>query len=161
RDRPRPVDDVRKPPPSTKRVPGILLGYELAKNLRVYPGDDVDVACLACGIAPTGPLPNLKTFRVAGIFKTGMFEFDSKIAYTTIEDAQKFLSLPGEITGVEVKTYNLSTAEKVADRLRASLGKGFEVKDWREMNASLFSALKIEKIAMFIVLAFIVLVASF
>src|SRR5262249_32160653 len=141
--------------------PGILLGTELAKNLRVYPGDDVDVACLACGIGPTGPLPNQKTFRVAGIFKTGMYEFDTKIAYAALPDAQKFLSLPGEITGIEIKTHDVYKAEQVADRLRRVLGNGYDVKDWREMNASLFAALKMEKLAMFIVLAFIVLVASF
>ena len=158
RDKDRPREEERKP---TKRVPGILVGTELARNLRIYPGDDVDVACLACGMGPTGALPNLRTFRVAGIFKTGMYEFDTKIAYTTIADAQKFLALPGEITGIEIKTTDLNKSDQTADRLRTALGKGFDVKDWREMNASLFSALKMEKIAMFIVLAFIVLVASF
>ena len=162
KDRPRPVKDEDQPKkPPARRIPGIVIGSVLAQNLRVYPGDDVDVACLACGIGPTGPLPNMKTFRIAGIFKTGMYEFDSKIAYTTIEDAQKFLALPGEITGVEIKADDLNKSDEVAERLRASLGKGYDVKDWREMNASLFSALKMEKIAMFIVLAFIVLVASF
>jgi lipoprotein-releasing system permease protein len=159
KDKPQPSEDAPKRQP--RRMPGIILGTELARNLRVYPGDDVDVACLACGIGPTGPLPNQKPFRIAGIFKTGMYEFDTKIAYTTIEDAQKFLALPGEITGVEIKTFDLNKADVVAERLRAALGKAYDVKDWRETNASLFSALKMEKIAMFIVLAFIVLVASF
>src|SRR5205085_5635543 len=114
-----------------------------------------------CGVGPTGPIPNQKTFRVVGLFKTGMYEFDTKIAYTALPAAQKFLSVPGEITGIEVRTSHLDRVPEVADQIRRAVDRKYDVKDWRELNRSLFSALKMEKIAMFVVLTFIVLVAAF
>jgi len=157
-----PVERPSEPEaPPLPALPGVVLGAELAKNLRVYPGDEVRIACLACGVGPTGPIPNQKTFRVVGLFRTGMYEFDTKIAYTVLPTAQKFLSLPGEITGLEVRTVDLERSGTIADRIRPALGAGYEVKDWRELNRSLFAALKMEKIAMFVVLGFIVLVAAF
>ncbi|HET6279460.1 MAG TPA: ABC transporter permease [Polyangia bacterium] len=143
-------------------LPGILLGDELyARTLRVFVGSDVDVACPLCGVGPTGPTPKLKPFRVAGHFYTGMYEFDSKLAYVSLQDAQKFLGMAGEVTGIEVHTRNPDRARDVADAIAAKLGPGYEVRSWEELNRGLFMALKLEKIAMFVVLTFIALVASF
>src|SRR4029077_20237503 len=86
--------------PARPVLPGILLGDELyARTLRVYMGSDVDVACPMCGVGPTGPVPKMRPFRVAGHFYTGMYEFDSKLAYAALPDVQKFMGTPGEITG--------------------------------------------------------------
>jgi lipoprotein-releasing system permease protein len=143
-------------------VPGILLGEELyARTLRVFLGSDVDVACPLCGVGPAGPMPKLKPFRVAGHFYTGMYEFDSKLAYVSLADAQKFLAMQGEVTGVEVRTVTPEVAHDVADEIAKSLGPGYEVRSWEELNRGLFMALRLEKIAMFVVLTFIALVASF
>lgn len=143
-------------------LPGILLGDELyARTLRVFVGSDVDVACPLCGVGPTGPTPKLKPFRVAGHFYTGMYEFDSKLAYVALADAQKFLGMGGEVTGIEVHTRDPDRARDVADAIAAKLGPGYEVRSWEELNRGLFMALKLEKIAMFVVLTFIALVASF
>jgi lipoprotein-releasing system permease protein len=143
-------------------LPGVLLGEELyARTLRVFVGSDVDIACPMCGVGPTGPMPKLKPFRVAGHFYTGMYEFDSKLAYVALADAQKFLGMQGEVTGIEVHTTTPDVARQVADQLAALLGPSYEVRSWEELNAGLFMALKLEKIAMFIVLTFILLVASF
>ncbi len=148
-------------PPRTV-VPGILLGEELfAHTLRVYLGSDVDIACPMCGVGPTGPMPKLKPFRVAGHFYTGMYEFDSKLAYVSLAEAQKFLGMQGEVTGIEVRTVNPDAAPALADRLSHLLGPAYEVRSWEELNKGLFMALRLEKIAMFVVLTFIVLVASF
>ena len=77
-------------------LPGILLGEELYQRiLRVFVGSEVDVACPMCGVGPVGPMPKLKPFRVAGHFYTGMYEFDSKLAYVSLRDAQKFLGMEG------------------------------------------------------------------
>lgn len=142
--------------------PGILLGEELfAHTLRVYLGGEVDVACPLCGVGPTGPMPKLKTFRVAGHFYSGMYEFDSKLAYVSLAEAQKFLGQPGEITGMDVRTLRSDSAVDVARAIGARLGPGYEVRSWEELNRSLFMALRLEKLAMFIVLTFIALVASF
>jgi lipoprotein-releasing system permease protein len=143
-------------------VPGILLGEELYEHiLRVFIGSDVDVACPMCGVGPLGPMPKLKTFRVAGHFYSGMYEFDSKLAYVALADAQKFLAMPGEVTGIEVRTETPEAAHAVAAEITRRLGSGYEVRTWEELNRGLFAALKLEKLAMFVVLTFIALVASF
>ncbi len=150
-------------PKETERrvVPGVLIGRELAKNLRLYPGDDVNIVSPLGGIGPTGPIPKSKPFRVAGVFFSGMFEYDSKYVYMTIPAAQKFLSQEEEVSGLELKIKEPDQTEPVLAAIRATLGEGYEVKDWKELNRNLFSALKLEKILMFIVLCFIIMVAAF
>jgi lipoprotein-releasing system permease protein len=143
-------------------LPGILLGDELYQHtLRVFVGSDVDIACPLCGIGPMGPMPKLKSFKVAGHFYTGMYEFDSKLAYVSLSEAQKFLHMPGEVTGVEVRATTPEAAREVADEIARLIGPGYEVRTWEELNRGLFAALKLEKVAMFVVLTFIALVASF
>jgi len=156
-DRPK-----QRPAEARPVLPGILLGEELYEHtLRVFIGSDVDVACPMCGIGPAGPMPKLKPFRVAGHFYSGMYEFDSKLAYVALRDAQKFLGTPGEVTGIEVRTETPDMARAVADDIGRRLGPSFEVRSWEELNRGLFAALKLEKLAMFVVLTFIALVASF
>ncbi len=153
---------ARPPLPPRAAVPGILLGDELYQHtLRVFVGSDVDIACPMCGVGPMGPMPKLKPFRVAGHFYTGMYEFDSKLAYVALADAQKFLGTPGEVTGIEIRTTTPEAARDVADEIARRLGSGYEVRTWEELNRGLFAALKLEKVAMFVVLTFIALVASF
>jgi lipoprotein-releasing system permease protein len=143
-------------------MPGILLGEELyARTLRVFVSSEVDVACPLCGIGPSGPMPKLKSFRVAGHFYTGMYEFDSKLAYVALGEAQKFLGMQGEVTGIEVRARDVDRARELADQISARIGPSYEVRSWEELNRGLFMALKLEKIAMFVVLTFIALVASF
>jgi lipoprotein-releasing system permease protein len=156
-----PKDEADHPLPR-RHLPGILLGEELyAHSLRVYMGSEVDVACPMCGVGPSGPMPRLKSFRVGGHFYTGMYEFDSKLAYITLEEAQKFLGLNGEVTGIEVRTSNADAADEIAERIAKRLGPGLEARSWQELNRNLFAALWVEKLGMFIFLTFIALVASF
>jgi lipoprotein-releasing system permease protein len=148
--------------PDRPQFPGILLGEELYQRiLRVFVGSDVDIVCPICGVGPAGPMPKLKPFRVAGHFYSGMYEFDSKLAYADLPDVQKFVGAPGEVTGIEVRTTNPEVAGTVAEAISQRLGPGYEVRSWEELNRSLFGALKLEKMAMFIALTFIDLVASF
>ena len=154
--------EVGKKVPPRPVYPGIIIGAELAKNLRLYVGDDVNVVAPLGGMSPAGPIPKSKPFRVAGIFYSGLYEYDNKFAFVTIPSAQRFLGIGDEVTGIELKVVSLSKATEVADLLRERFkGKGYQVQDWRERNVNLFSALKLEKLVMFIVLTFIVLVASF
>lgn len=153
--------DPEKPSPERRVLPGVIIGRELAKNLRLYLGDDVNVVSPLGGIGPSGPIPKSKPFRVAGIFFSGMFEYDSKHVYMTIPAAQKFLGQEGEVTGLELKIRDPEKTEPVLAAIKQALGPGYEVQDWKELNRNLFSALKLEKIAMFIVLCFIILVAAF
>jgi len=143
-------------------LPAIIVGEDLyLRTLHVLVGSTIDVACPLCGVGPTGPEPRMKRFRVAGHFYSGMYEFDSKLAYVSLAEAQKFLRLPGEVTGIEVRTATPESARAVAAAITRALGAGYEARSWEELNQELFRALRLEKIAMFVVLAFIALVASF
>lgn len=153
--------EQQKPRSERKILPGVVLGRELAKNLRVFVGDDVNVVSPMGDIGPTGPIPKAKPFRTAAIFFSGMYEYDSKYVYMALPAAQKFLGLDDEVTGLELKLQNPEDSGPVMERVRAALGPGFETADWKELNRSLFSALKLEKIAMFIALCFIIVVAAF
>ncbi|MFW5966881.1 MAG: FtsX-like permease family protein, partial [Persicimonas sp.] len=133
---------------------------ELARSLKVDLGDEVNVVTPEGDMGPTGKMPQSRPFQIVGIFHTGMYEYDSNYAYTSFEDAAHFLNRDGA-TGVEVKTVDPDEALEIADEMQAELGSDYEVLDWQEMNRSLFFALELEKIAMFVVLTFIILVASF
>jgi lipoprotein-releasing system permease protein len=153
---------VGKKVPPRPVYPGIIIGAELAKNLRLYVGDDVNVVAPLGGMSPAGPIPKSKPFRVAGIFYSGMYEYDTKFVYVTIPAAQRFLGLDGEVTGIEIKARRVEDAPQVAAALSGQLGsRGLRVQDWRQVNVSLFDALKLEKFVMFVVLTFIVIVAAF
>jgi lipoprotein-releasing system permease protein len=165
------IDDLAHPeriPPdpladaSAKDAPSIILGEELyARTLRLFQGSLVDVVCPLCKMGPNGPMPGLKSFRVAGHFYSGMYEFDSKLAYVSLAEAQAFLRMPGEVTGIDIRTENPDVAPEIAAAIQATLGAGYEARSWEELNRGLFMALRLEKIAMFVVLTFIALVASF
>jgi lipoprotein-releasing system permease protein len=141
-------------------LPGLLIGKELAKSLQVELGDEVKVVTPQGEMSPTGPIPRSRPFRIVGIFYTGMYEYDANFGYAMLSDTRDFLDREG-VTGVELKTVDVERAMAIADRLQRELGDDYDVLDWKEMNRSLFYALKLEKIAMFVVLTFIILVASF
>jgi lipoprotein-releasing system permease protein len=146
----------------SRGAPTIILGEELyMRTLRVFPGSLVDVVCPLCKMGPMGPMPGLKAFRVAGHFYSGMYEFDSKLAYVELSAAQDFLRMPGEVTGIDVRIMEADAAPQVTTAIQNVLGNGYEARSWEELNKGLFMALRLEKIAMFIVLTFIALVASF
>jgi len=146
---------------STRGLPGIILGKELARNLNVGVNDKVRLFSPAGPLTPMGVIPKIKTCRVVGIFDTGMYEYDSSLAYVSLATAQDFLELGHSIHGIELKVDDIYRASEIASDLKKKLGFGYVVKDWISMNKNLFSALKLEKTAMFIVLALIVLVAAF
>jgi lipoprotein-releasing system permease protein len=141
--------------------PGIILGVELAKQLGVSLNEPIQVISPLGTITPMGMMPKMKRFRVVGIFHSGMYDFDSKFAYISIDSAQKFLNMDSRVTGIEVKSNNIYQVKEIGKEIRKKLGFPFWTKDWIEMNRNLFSALKLEKIAMFILLVLIVLVAAF
>jgi lipoprotein-releasing system permease protein len=141
--------------------PGIILGSELAGNLGVIVGDEVNIISPVGEIGPMGMLPKVKRFRVVGIFEIGMFEYDSNLALTGMKEAQDFLRMKDEITGIQLKLRDIYQAPEIRRRLQEKLGFPYQVMDWMQMNKNLFSALKLEKFAMFVILVLIVLVASF
>jgi len=148
------------PSPSANR-PGIILGKELSMRLGVFIGDSINV------VSPVGPIksftmtPKIRPYTVVGIFESGMFEYDSSLSYISLEGAQKFFGLGDTVTGIQVKVKDVFLAQTIAQRLEATLGLNFMARDWMQMNQSLFSALKLEKTMMFLLLVLITLVASF
>jgi lipoprotein-releasing system permease protein len=141
--------------------PGIILGVELAKQLGVSLNDAIQVISPLGTLTPMGMMPKMKRFRLVGIFHSGMYDFDSKFAYISIESAQKFLNMDSRVTGIEVKSNNIYQVKEIGKEIRKKLGFPFWTQDWMEMNRNLFSALRLEKIIMFIILVLIVVVAAF
>ena len=141
--------------------PGIILGVELAKHLSVSLNDSIQVISPLGTVTPMGMMPKMRRFRVKGIFYSGMYEFDNTMAYVSLESAQKFFSMGDRVTGIEIKTNDIYKVKEVGQEIRRKMGFPFWTKDWMEMNRNLFSALRLEKIAMFIILVLIVLVAAF
>ncbi len=140
--------------------PGVILGAELAKHLGVTLNDAIQVISPLGTMTPMGMMPKMKRFRVVGIFYSGMYEYDNTMAYVSLESAQKFFSMGARVTGIEIKTNDIYKVKEIGKEIRQKLGFPFWTKDWMEMNRNLFSALKLEKIAMFIILVLIVLVAA-
>jgi lipoprotein-releasing system permease protein len=150
------------PAPDGRTLPGIAVGRELARGLRVFVGDVVNVVSPLGDLGPAGPQPKSRPFRVAAIFHTGMYEYDSKYAYVALAEAQRFFGAGESVTGLQLKTRDVDAARPVIRRVLTTLeGYPYRVKDWGELNRNLFSALQMEKVVMAVILAFIVLVASF
>jgi lipoprotein-releasing system permease protein len=139
---------------------GILLGVELARVLGVLPGDAVTVISPKGALTAVGMVPKMRRFTVAGTIQVGMHEYDSSIAYLPLAAAREFAGLPG-VTGVEVKLTDPFDAKAVGRTIASQLGPGYWVRDWMEMNRNLFAALQLEKLALFVVVTIIVLVAAF
>jgi lipoprotein-releasing system permease protein len=148
--------------PRGKPMPGIVVGRELARQLRVFVGDQVNVVSPFGDLGPAGPQPKSRTYRVAAIFYSGMYEYDSKFSYIDLEEGQRFFATGDGITAFEVKVEDVDTARQVMSRVVFELGGWpYRAKDWGELNRSLFSALQMEKVVMAVILGFIVLVATF
>ncbi len=149
----------------TQSLPGILVGAELVKQTHLYTGEEVRVVSPLSDPAnpdATGtPIPFTRDYRVAGVFYTGMYEYDLKYVYVTLDSLQDFLDRGDAVDGIEIRIGSPDDTDEYVGRLKTLLGPQYRVQDWKELNRSLFSALKLEKIAMFLVLGIVILVASF
>jgi lipoprotein-releasing system permease protein len=143
------------------RLPGIVIGRELVKNLNTFLGDEITVVSPLGTITPAGMMPKYRRFEVVAIFDSGMFEYDTSLAFISLPTAQRFFNLGDAVTGLQVKVDDVDRAPQVAQALRRELGLPYWTRDWTEMNRSLFAALRVEKVTMFVILALIVLVAAF
>lgn len=143
-------------------VEGVVLGLELAKSLQVEAGDQIIITSpgLAGEQARDSSMWS-RVFYVSGVFTSGMYEYDSKLVYMSLPSAQNFLGLKDNISGLEVWVDDIYSADKVARSLTDILGYPFFARDWMSMNYTFFSALRLEKTVMFIILVLIVLVAAF
>ncbi len=147
----------------TPRAAGIILGKELARLLMARPGDEIYVVSPFGGsLTPIGArVPRMKKFAVVGLFDSGMYDYDSSFAYVSIESAQKLLRLGDSVNGIEVRVDDIYGVNKVSEAILERLGHGYWTQDWMQMNKNFFSALKLEKTVMSIILILIILVAAF
>jgi lipoprotein-releasing system permease protein len=143
------------------KLPGIILGSELSDTLGAYMGDEINVISPVQEMGPMGMLPRVRKFRVVGIFEVGMYEYDTNLALTSLKAAQEFFRTGNAVTGIELRINDIYSAPEVRERVQEVLGPPFYARDWMQMNKNLFSALKLEKFTMFVILTLIILVASF
>ncbi len=142
--------------------PGLVIGRELAKTLHVYVGDEVTLVSPLGDLGPMGVMPKTHKFAIAGIFYSGMYEYDATHVYTTLEEAQSYFGTPGSISAIEVKVDDAENADRLVPLVTGALERPeLRVRDWREINKNLFSALKLERIATFLILSIEIVVASF
>lgn len=148
--------------PGIAILDGVLVGRELVKTVNLYTDQEVRVISPLPDTSPDGlSIPRLKNFRVAGRFFSGMYEYDLKYVYCSLDALQEFLDLSDVVNGIEVRVEDPRNTAVIVQNLQAALGPQYRVQDWKELNRALFSALELEKIAMFFILVIIVLVASF
>jgi len=143
------------------RLPGIILGRDVARQLGAAEGDPVTVVSPQGVPTALGMVPRVKRFVVVGTLRSGMVEYDASRAFVHLPQAQRFFRLGEEVSGIEIRTDEADTADVVARQIAAMAGLGLRVTDWMETNGTLFSALQLEKTVYFVVLLLIVLVAAF
>lgn len=142
--------------------PGIVIGRELAKTLHVYVGDEITLVSPLGDLGPMGVMPKTRKFAIAGIFYSGMYEYDATHVYATLDEAQSYFTTPGGIHAIFVKVDDAENADRLTSAVTAAVGRPeLRVRDWREINKNLFSALKLERIATFLILSIEIVVASF
>ncbi len=147
-------------PPATEH-PGIVIGKELSLRLGSFVGDTVNVVSPVGPVSAIGMVPKIRIFTVVAIFESGMFEYDSSLAYIGLEEAQKFFNMNQTVTGIEVKVDEIFHAPEIARDIERAVGFPYWARDWLQLNRNLFSALKMEKTMMFLLLVLITIVASF
>ncbi len=161
------LDDLNSPPPtkelstSDEILPGIIVGKELSRTLQVTVGDRLNVVSPVGSTRIIGATPKIRGFRLVGIFDSGMYEYDTSLAYIALDNAQDFFDVGDTVSGVAIKVDKIFLADQIAEEIDQSLGFPFWARDWMELNRNLFSALKMEKLMMFVILVLIILVASF
>ena len=144
-----------------KNRAGIILGKELLRRLGVRVGDIVSMVSPVSRVTPVGLIPRMKLFKVVGVFESGMYEYDANLSFILLKSAQKFFSMKNGVSGIEVRVADIEQAGNIASVIQKELGFPYLVRDWMRMNRNLFSALKLEKIVMFIILILIIFVAAF
>lgn len=143
-------------------VPGIVIGKNLAARFGLTVGSRVNLLSPMGQRSAAGFTPKIRSFRVVGMFSSGMTDYDSRLAYISLDAARELLGLPeGRVSGIEAFCEDPYQAREIAATIQKQLGPPFYAQNWMDLNASLFAALQLERIGMFIVLAMVILVGSF
>ncbi len=143
------------------KLPGIIIGIDLARKLGVSVGDGVTMVNPLGEETPLGMVPKMKKFQVVGLFDAGMYDYNMTFVYISLADAQKFFDLAGRVSGVQIRVDEIYNADRISSMIQATLGYPYYTRNWMEMNKNFFSALLLEKIGMSLILVVIIIVASF
>ncbi|MBI2608064.1 MAG: ABC transporter permease [Deltaproteobacteria bacterium] len=141
--------------------PSLFLGSELAKRLRIFEGEEINIVSPFSSMGPLGAIPKTKKFKVTGVVETGIFEVDSEYSYIHLQEGQKFLENSKMIHGYEIQIENPLRTENTMILLKPFFSNDFKIEDWQIMHENLFYAFRLEKIAMFFILCFVLIIASF
>ncbi len=139
----------------------ILIGKRMAQRMRLRVGDGITVVSPQGTTTVIGTVPRLKTYRIAGLFEVGMFEYDNSFLYIPLPAAQLFFRLPEQVNAIEVFVDDPDNVGAIKLRMAATLGAGFRILDWQQSNSSFFNAIQVERNVMFLILSLIILVAAF
>ncbi len=140
---------------------GVLIGTRLAQNLRLGVGDQITLVSPRGNQTVVGTLPRIKSYPIAGLFEVGMYEYDSSFVYMPLADAQKFFRLPDRINAVELFLANPDHVSQLRLEIVRNLGPDYRTVDWQQANSSFFSAVRVERNVMALILTLIILVATF
>ncbi len=151
------LDSLKNP---REGLPAIIIGRELSRQTRANLGDVVTLVSPEGKLTPMGRVPNSREYEVTGIFESGYYEYDATMVYVTLKEAQNFLAYGDRVTGLAVKVEDVFESDQVAESIQNDLGYPYRTRDWKSTHRSLFSALKLEKYTMFVILAMIVLVGA-
>ncbi len=146
---------------TSRNLPGIVVGTDLAKKFGIIIGDTVTMVNPLGEETPMGIVPKMRKFEVVGIFDAGMYDYNTSFTYISLPAAQKFFDMPGRVSGIQVRVDDVYNAAKIAESIQSAIGFPFYTRNWMEMNKNFFSALKLEKIGMSLILIVIIIVASF
>ncbi len=144
-----------------KEKNSIIVGKELSENLGIKIGDTIDMVSPFGRLTPMGIIPKMKKFKVTGIFQSGMYDYDSSMCFISIKEAQNFFNMGDKVTGLEVFVDNIYKVNKIGKAIILKLKYPYWTRTWMDMNKNLFSAMKLERVTMFIILTLIILVAAF
>jgi lipoprotein-releasing system permease protein len=139
----------------------VAIGKELARQFEIHLGDNITLLSPSERITPMGLMPRVGSFKVVALFSTGMYQYDTTLALISLKNAQRLLGMGSGVTGVEVRVKDIYQAHQIAQKLTHKLGFPYWARDWISMNRNLFSALKLEKVTMFLILTLIIIVAAF
>ncbi|MDR2338227.1 MAG: ABC transporter permease [Deltaproteobacteria bacterium] len=145
-------------------LPPLLIGAALKNSFSLREGDPVTVIAPSFTASPQGAMPKLRRFLITSIYHSGLKEYESGVAYTSLESAQRFFDLSEQVSGIEVFVESMLIAEKVANEINHILnsnGLMYQVLSWKDLNRPLWEALKMEKQVYFIVLLLLIMIASF
>ena len=142
------------------RHPAIIIGVELARQRGIEPGDLLTLTSAQGRLTPLGRVPNIRTYRVTALFDSDMYQFDSSLVFVSLKEIQDFLGMEDRANGIDVRVRDIIKSDVIGEAIQEELGFRYWVQDWKTTNKSLFSAIELEKLVMFIILTMIILVGA-